>query len=161
MEPNFSIIIPHHETPRLLSRLLSSVPWSLQPEVIVVDDASGAEALAEVEKLHDEFDFQLYCIDRHTAGAARNEGLRHACGRWLIFADADDYFTADAARLWQKHVDDTADLVFFDVTSVNGSPAFSAAAPSSARRSADVFANWHRAPSDEARNASASSAPIT
>ncbi|MBE6332281.1 MAG: glycosyltransferase family 2 protein [Bacteroidales bacterium] len=117
MEPNFSIIIPHHETPRLLSRLLASVPWSLQPEVIVVDDASGVEALAEVEKLRDEFDFQLYCIDRHTAGAARNEGLRHACGRWLIFADADDYFTSDAARLWQKHVSDTADVVFFDVTS--------------------------------------------
>lgn len=125
--PLFSIIVPHHNTPVLLQRLLESLPWSVNPEVIVVDDASTAENLEAVQKLKKYFPFSFYHIQRHTAGAARNEGLRHASGEWLVFADADDYFLPAAAQLLSDHVGDNKEVVYFRVQSVysqSGQPAY-------------------------------------
>lgn len=126
-QPALSIIIPHHDTPTLLSRLLESLPWCLDPEVIVVDDASGEVALEQVHALAEKWPLALYTICRHTAGAARNEGLRHATGRWLLFADADDYYVPEAAALIEKHLEDEADVVYFGVRSAysdSGLPAY-------------------------------------
>lgn len=126
-QPVLSIIIPHHNTPELLSRLLESLPWCLDPEVIVVDDASGEECLTRVRGLAARWSFALYTICRHTAGAARNEGLRHATGRWLLFADADDYYLPDAADLLREHLEDEADVVYCGVQSTysdSGLPAY-------------------------------------
>ncbi len=92
----FSIIIPHHDSARLLSKLLRSIPWPLAPEVIVVDDASCEEERREVKRLQSEYAFIYNEIERHTAGAARNVGLQLAHGEWLLFADADDYFLPEA-----------------------------------------------------------------
>ena len=35
---------------------------------------------------------------RRSAAAARNEGLRHAVGRWLMFVDSDDLLLPGAIR---------------------------------------------------------------
>ena len=115
--PKFSIVIPHHNTPDLLLRLLNSVPWDLCPEVVVVDDASSEDVRRELADLQKRFGFGLYRIERHTAGAARNEGLKHVTGEWLLFADADDYFLPEAAGLLRSHVSDNADVVYFRITS--------------------------------------------
>lgn len=122
-----SIIIPHHNTPALLERLLKSLPWGLQPQVIVVDDASNEDNRKRVAQLVSDCGGQYYEIDRHTAGAARNEGLKHATGEWLLFADADDYYTPDAETLIRAHQEDSADIIFFDVCSAyssDGRPAY-------------------------------------
>jgi glycosyltransferase involved in cell wall biosynthesis len=113
----YSIIIPHRNTSRLLERLLQSIPWGLSPQVIVVDNKSTGEELKAVEKLKNSYDFSLYTSDGCGAGDARNIGLQHALGEWVLFADSDDYFTADAEQLIASHANDTADIVFFNVTS--------------------------------------------
>jgi len=94
MPLNYSIIIPHKDIPDLLQRCLDSIPVRDDVEVIVVDDNS------DPRKVDFEHFPQWKGKDYHYfltkegkgAGYARNVGLDHAQGRWIIFADADDFF---------------------------------------------------------------------
>lgn len=112
-----SIIIPHHNSSLLLKRLLRSIPVSLNAQIVVVDDDSKEDEYKSVEKLRCEFDFELYKNEGRTAGGARNTGLKHAVGDWLIFADADDFFTKDMFSLVVSHTESCADVIFFNVNS--------------------------------------------
>ena len=117
----FSIIIPHHNIPQLLQRCLDSIPDTPEVQVIVVDDNSSEEKV----------DFNHFpgleranttCIldkDGGGAGHARNIGLRHADGKWLVFADADDFFTTDAFVILNRHKDASQDIILFKANSVN------------------------------------------
>ena len=106
----YSIIIPHKNTASLLERLLDSIPWGLSPQVIVVDNNSNGEELQQVEMLRQRFDFLLCHSTGCGAGDARNIGLQHATGRWVLFADSDDFFTPSAADLISTHADDAAEV---------------------------------------------------
>ena len=91
MNPTYSIIIPHHNSPSLLQRLLNSIPERNDLEVIVVDDNSDEEKRAYSSRS----DVKILYIDKlqtRGAGKARNEGLAVAQGKWLLFADADDFY---------------------------------------------------------------------
>ena len=46
------------------------------------------------------------------AGYARNIGLKHAVGKWLIFADADDYFHPCINDIFDECVNLSEDIVF-------------------------------------------------
>jgi len=117
----FSIVIPHHDIPTLLQRCLDSIPDVPEVQVIVVDDHSSEQKV----------DFEHFPgLDRkHTqcifdkvgggAGHARNIGLKHADGKWLVFADADDFFTKDAFHILNSHKDDPYDILLFKADSVN------------------------------------------
>lgn len=112
-----SIIIPHHNSSTLLKRLLDSIPAMEDIQVIVVDDHSSMNERDAVVCLKDNYQFEFYDNDSKTAGGARNTGLRHAVGKWIIFADADDYFESDIAVLLSKYKDSDKDIIFFNVTS--------------------------------------------
>ena len=115
----YSIIIPHKNCPELLSRCLRSIPYSDEIEVIVVDDNS--DDLAELKRLQDSCSDNVrfvYTKDGKGAGYARNVGLSFAIGIWLIFADADDYFTEDAFSKFDSYVEGNSDIVYFTHKSV-------------------------------------------
>lgn len=52
------------------------------------------------------------------AGRARNVGLEHAVGKWLLFLDADDFFTSEAFGAFDKYKDSDNDIIFFNTKSV-------------------------------------------
>ena len=52
------------------------------------------------------------------AGAARNIGLQHAKGKWILFADADDYFMPKAFQELEQYYSNKEDVIFFQTTSV-------------------------------------------
>lgn len=115
----YSIIIPHKNCPELLSRCLSSIPYSDEIEVIVIDDNS--DNLAELKSLQDSCPDNVrivYAKEGKGAGYARNVGLSFAIGIWLIFADADDYFTEDAFSIFDTYVESNSDIVYFTHKSV-------------------------------------------
>ena len=119
--PIFSIIIPHCNTPLLLRRMLESVPRRDDTEVIVVDDCSlpaVQDQLSEVEK-----DFQAATFirldSRGGAGTARNAGIERARGRYLIFADADDFFLPELGNVLDDYANSDHDIVFCNATSVD------------------------------------------
>lgn len=119
-ELNFSIIIPHYEMPDLLKRCVESIPMRDDTEIIVVDDNSK-----DNEHYVEKYPFlqrkDLTFIPTHEGrwgGYARNVGLDHAKGKWLLFADSDDCFTENLNGLLDEYVNSSYDVVFFNIRRV-------------------------------------------
>ena len=116
-ELNFSIIIPHYNIPKLLRRCLDSIPQRPDLEVIVVDDNSSPD-IVDFDHFpgSDRPDVTLI-LDKKGGGGgyARNLGLDAAKGKWLLFADSDDYFTYCLNEMLDKYKDSDADIVYFNV----------------------------------------------
>ena len=120
MRPLFSIIIPHYNIPDLLMRCLKSIPVSEDIQVIVVDDNSPdadtyLDRYPELSRQYLEF---IRTTKGGGAGYARNVGLDHAKGKWLLFADADDLYVDDMYNIIRPYADSEADIIFFKERSV-------------------------------------------
>lgn len=115
MDKEFSIIIPHHNNPQLLDRCLASIPQRKDIEVIVVDDNSEKHLLPQIEGICRNYSNVRYTLTREGLGAgyARNVGLKMLRSKWVLFADADDYFLPEAWHCLDMHKDDTADIIYF------------------------------------------------
>jgi len=131
---NYSIIIPHKEVPDLLRRCLNSIPRREDIQIIVVDDNSkrpannGASAAINTEVVYPELVKEYPYVEwvwsknekgRKGAGRARNLGLERAKGKWIIFADSDDFFNPCFNEALDKYVDNENDILFFYVNSVD------------------------------------------
>lgn len=112
---NYSVIIPHHNTPDLLQRCLDSIPQRQDMEVFVVDDNSSPE---KVDFMHfpglDRDDIHvIFTKEGKGAGYARNVALEKATGKWLLFFDADDFALPCFNTILDEVVDSEADIIFF------------------------------------------------
>ena len=120
MEPLFSFIIPHKNTPELLQKCIDSIPRREDVQIIVVDDNSDTD---KVDFEHfpglDDPKVEVYLTkEGRGAGYARNVGLKHAVGKWLVFADADDFFLPDLSVAMDEYRDTDWDIVFFKARSI-------------------------------------------
>ena len=119
---HYSFIIPHKNSPQLLSRCINTIPQRSDIEIIVVDDHSVAPLFQPTDlSIGERTDVTYICQqESRGAGAARNKGLAIAQGKWLVFADADDYFTDNLNGLLDKYADDTQlDLVYLNAQVVD------------------------------------------
>lgn len=114
--PTFSVIVPAFNVEGYLRQAVMSVADAPDTEVIVVDDRStdGTSALADelarlypsVRTIRPESNVGL--------GRARNFGLAHATGDYVLFLDGDDYFAPGAvARIADVVSDAAPDVVVF------------------------------------------------
>ena len=90
----YTIIIPHKNIPLLLQRCLDSIPLRQDIQVVIVDDNSSP-AVVDFDNFpgSERKDTEIiHTSESKGAGYARNCGLAAAKGRWLLFADADDFF---------------------------------------------------------------------
>lgn len=119
-DSNYSIIIPHYNIPDLLMRCLRSIPIREDIQVIVVDDCSpdAARYKNDYPELSRPYLEYYSTTQGGSAGRARNVGLDHAKGRWLIFLDADDLLTADAEQILDETIDRPEDLIFYNTDCV-------------------------------------------
>ena len=117
----FSIIIPHHNIPKLLRRCLASIPSRDDVQVIVVDDCSGEEYKESLQKVECDYpgtEF-VYLNRGGGGGKARNEGLKLAKGKYVLFADADDYFTYCFDAVLDEYKSKDYDVVYFNANSLD------------------------------------------
>lgn len=120
-EINYSIIIPHHNLPVLLQRLLYSIPERDDLEVIIVDDNSSSEYV-DFNNFPGQTRKNTHIIfDKKGGfgGYARNLGLQIAKGKWLLFADSDDFFNYCIGDILNDYRDSTKDVVFFKANSLD------------------------------------------
>lgn len=86
-----SVIIPTFNREATIRKALQYFEdeFYLNGEVIVVDDASQDQTCALIEK-----DFSKVKLLKHSynkgAAAARNTGIKNACGEYIAFLDSDD-----------------------------------------------------------------------
>ena len=117
----WSIIIPHYNQPRLLDRLLFSIPWRKDLEVIVVDDDSDLGFRESIELLKKKYPTYRFITTevKGGGGLARNTGIKEAKGDYIIFADSDDYFLPTFNDILDKYITTEADIIFFNIISLD------------------------------------------
>ena len=121
MKYNYSIIIPHKNSPKLLKRCLNSIPEREDIQIIVVDDNSDKD-IVDFESFpgKDRNNIELiFSKEGKGAGFARNIGLNHAIGKWILFADADDFYKEGFITILDKYKDSDIDVLYFSVLSVD------------------------------------------
>lgn len=109
---NYSFIIPHKNSPELLSRCIDSIPQRSDIEIIVVDDNSSADKLPTIDRTG-AFLTKLGEKESKGAGHARNVGLSQAKGDWLLFADCDDFYEEGFLDILDNSKDDELDILYF------------------------------------------------
>lgn len=108
---DFSVIVPvWRGAIKFLPKLFDSIPEKEGIEIIVVDNSKDPVRREEIDSPR-EIIFLHSAPERH-AGGSRNDGMAAAKGKWLIFADADDYFTPDAFDIFYSKLETDAEIVF-------------------------------------------------
>ena len=113
----YTIIIPHYNDLKYLKNLVSTIPVRDDIEIIIIDDNS--EVFPNINEFIDR-NIQVILNDSgiQSAGACRNIGLEKAKGKWLLFADADDYFTQEAFNVVDKYISSYVDIIYFKPKSI-------------------------------------------
>ena len=118
---NFTVIIPHKNVPLLLERLINSIPIRNDLEIIVVDDGSDEDVVKLVNhKIGNRGDISIiFNKEGQGAGYARNCAIPLAKGKWILFADSDDFFNESFGSFLNEYVDSDADVIYFNANSVD------------------------------------------
>jgi len=115
LRPKTSIIVCFYERLEALTCCLKSLRWAAGDfdEVVVADDGSGEETVRRVRDMGARCPFPVVHAWQPRAGprraAARNNGIRHASGDYLLFVDADFILLRGAVR---AHVEGARPGVF-------------------------------------------------
>ncbi|MFF5522313.1 bifunctional glycosyltransferase/CDP-glycerol:glycerophosphate glycerophosphotransferase [Streptomyces coeruleorubidus] len=117
--PRFSVIVPAYQVQAYLHECLESVLSQSCPdlELIVVDDCSPDACGAIIDEFaaRDARVHPVHLPENVGLGRARNAGVAHASGDYLLFLDSDDTLTPDALRSIADRLKETGDpdvLVF-------------------------------------------------
>lgn len=115
----YTFIIPHHNSPELLNRCLDSIPQREDIQIIVVDDNSDKDKRPCIKRNDVEV---IYIDAEHTKGAgrARNYGLKAAKGKWLLFADCDDFYNKGFLEVLDKYKDEDIEVLYFNYFFIDG-----------------------------------------
>ena len=113
-----SVILPVYNVERYLEQCLDSIVGQTLKdiEIICVDDGSTDNSL-NILKNYQKKDSRIRLIEQKNAGAgaARNVGMRTACGQCLSFLDSDDFFEPDMLEKAYECLEQyQADFVVFD-----------------------------------------------
>lgn len=108
---DFSIIVPTWRGAiKYLPRLFDSIPDKEGVEIIVVDNSKDPINRDEIKSSREIV--LLHSAPERHAGGSRNDGMAVAKGKWLLFADADDYYTDDAFDIYYSMLDTDAEIVY-------------------------------------------------
>lgn len=113
----YSIIIPIYNAAPTLPRCLSRIAEQAVPdaEVLLVNDGSTdrSEEICH-EYIRKNPNWFYFSQEKAGVSAARNLGLEHANGRYILFVDSDDYIASDYFTSLEQELQHSADdLVFF------------------------------------------------
>lgn len=116
-QPCVSVIVPVYNAQKYLEQCLQSLADQTMAdfEVICVDDGSTDSSVEMIRGfMQRDARFTLVQQKNQYAGIARNNGIAHAKGEYLLFLDADDFFHPELmARTYAQAKKTDADVVLF------------------------------------------------
>ncbi|MFF3490582.1 CDP-glycerol glycerophosphotransferase family protein [Streptomyces sp. NPDC002795] len=118
--PRFSVIVPVYKVQGYLRACLDSILTQscTDIEVIAVDDCSPDNCGAVIDEYaaRDSRVTAVHLPENVGLGRARNAGVGHATGDYLLFLDSDDSYTPGALRAIDERLTatDDPDLLVFD-----------------------------------------------
>ncbi len=108
-----SVIIPVYNSEQYLRQLLETIINQTfdfkQIQVIMVDDLSqdnSREIMKEYSDKYSNFTSIFLPENNKVAGIARNEGMKVAEGKYLMFADADDFYPENAFEILYNSIEE-------------------------------------------------------
>lgn len=116
MKPTLSIIIPVYNVEAYLKQCLDSVLVDNQftGQIICVNDGSTDGSLAILEAYSARYsNVEVYSQENQGQSVARNNGLDHATGDYVLFLDSDDYYSKGAIDYLIKLATKNLDVDFF------------------------------------------------
>lgn len=115
--PKFSVIVPVYNVEKYIEKCIDSIEKQTfkDYEVIVVNDGTKDNSIELIK------DRKVKIINQKNKGlsAARNTGVKHAKGEYLIFLDSDDYWEEDLLKEINNSLEDDPDVVRFQIQEVD------------------------------------------
>ena len=95
MKPDISVVLPVYNSSQYLKKCVESIlnQTHRNIEVIFVDDGSTDNSVEILERYQaNDERIKIIKQKRQFAGVARNNGMKAATGKYLIFLDSDDFY---------------------------------------------------------------------
>ena len=104
-KPFISIIIPLYNAENYIYKNIASILKQDfdNYELIIINDSSTDSSL-NIAKSFDDEKIRVYTKINEGTSIARNYGLKHANGEYILFVDADDYIEPNALRKYHEIV---------------------------------------------------------
>ena len=121
----FSIIVPVYNASTYLADAIESVICQSYKEweLLLIDDGSTDDSKSICEQ-YQKRDNRIKLISKKNEGvsATRNIGLERACGKYVVFLDADDWMSNEYLEFSDKVLKETdADLLVLNYNEAKGS----------------------------------------
>lgn len=113
-----SVIVPVYNASRYLSKCLDSlISQTIESyEIIIINDGSTDNSLEIINNYKNNEKVKIISTKNNGIGIARNNGLKQAKGKYVLFVDSDDYVSEDfIEKMLQKATEETADVVICDM----------------------------------------------
>ena len=123
MDMFYSVIVPVYRVEPFIRRCIESVIHQTfrNFELILIDDGSPDKS-GQICDQYAKTDFRIKVIHTSNGGVsrARNVGISHALGQWLIFLDADDaLFDSEVLeKMYEEIVSQQADIYQFQIVHI-------------------------------------------
>lgn len=103
-----SVIIPMYNVSAYIGKCIEScISQSFKDmEIILVNDGSSDHTL-EIAAGYQEKDTRILLLNQKNSGVsvARNNGIHHAHGKWILFVDGDDWLDANAVKVMYEQAE--------------------------------------------------------
>lgn len=119
LNPLVSVIIPFYNSEEFLDMAIESVLGQTYEniELIIVNDGSTDNSEQIAKKYHEQ-DIRCVIYTKENGGvsSARNFGIDHANGEYIMFIDSDDWIEEDTiSNLLSKLMQDKSDMIVYGV----------------------------------------------
>ena len=93
-----SIVVPVYNVANYLHRCVDSLlAQTFQDYEILLIDEGSVDGSGQICDEYARLDCRIKAVHKSNGGvsSARNEGLKRASGKWIVFVDSDDYVSSD------------------------------------------------------------------